>query len=402
MQVLVFILFNLPAVAVLVSALLLYLKDRFNNTISQYLFLLLFSVGVSMLFYAEYFNPVVTRNACWGFDFMYCLLSPFCAPVYFLFLNRLTDAPRVPALNFSAFLPAIIYAAMLITVNLMVNADDRHAYISNVILGQSIQMESSLAFDWLVLIGDSIFKVFVPIQAVLVMIYGEFRLKKFMETRSSDDPLEKRANMTTLSGIHTLSFLVAALCLFISIIPVYEIMTEIWLVAGVMGFEMVLVILIASYVLRAELSAKSVLRRVMSDALAEQPVVRKPVLESAGPAPVRIQSFPSLIARIDAVMENERLYLKPDLSLVSLAEYIGTNRTYVSKAIKDAKKCNFSDYVNRYRLDYAVYLLKNTPKEDIVVQNIAMQCGCGSIQTFYRYFKMLYNQTPSQWIERNK
>ena len=75
MQVLVFILFNLPAVAVLVSALLLYLKDRFNNTISQYLFLLLFSVGVSMLFYAEYFNPVVTRNACWGFDFMYCLLS---------------------------------------------------------------------------------------------------------------------------------------------------------------------------------------------------------------------------------------------------------------------------------------------------------------------------------------
>ena len=38
----------------------------------------------------------------------------------------------------------------------------------------------------------------------------------------------------------------------------------------------------------------------------------------------------------------------------------------------------------------------------IVIQNIAMQCGCGSIQTFYRYFKLFYNETPTQWIERNK
>ena len=81
---------------------------------------------------------------------------------------------------------------------------------------------------------------------------------------------------------------------------------------------------------------------------------------------------------------------------------MGTNRTYVSKAIKDAKGCNFSDYINRYRLDYAVEQMKSLPKDNIVVQNIALQCGCGSIQTFYRYFKLFYNETPTQWLERNK
>ena len=96
------------------------------------------------------------------------------------------------------------------------------------------------------------------------------------------------------------------------------------------------------------------------------------------------------------------LFLNPDLSIVLLSEKVGTNRTYVSKAIKDTKGCNFSDYVNRFRLDYAVELMKNTPKENIVVQNIALQCGCGSIQTFYRYFKLFFNETPTQWIERNK
>lgn len=400
MQVLVFILFNIPALIVLISAMQLCIKDRFESAMGKYMVLLLLSVGISMLLYAEYFNPFVTRKLCWGFDFMYCLLSPFCAPVYFLFLNRLTDTRRIPALNFAAFLPAILYATILITVNLVVTEADRHAYISNIILGQSIQMEPSLSYDWQVLIGNNIFKVFVPLQAILVMVYGEYRLKSFYAAQ--DITVGKRVNMAALSGIHTLSFLVAALCLFISIIPVYEITNEIWLVGGVMAFEIILVVLIASYVLRADFSANELLVKVVGGADAGQPDILNALPEESYPEPIRLQEYPTLIARIDAVMERENLFLKPELSLVSLAEHIGSNRTYVSKAIKDAKGCNFSDYVNRYRLEYALKLLKRTPKESIIIQNIAIQCGCGSIQTFYRYFKMLYGITPSQWIEQHR
>ena len=122
----------------------------------------------------------------------------------------------------------------------------------------------------------------------------------------------------------------------------------------------------------------------------------KPVAEE----PVATPS--TLMERIDSAMMNESLFLQPDLSLTALCEKVGTNRTYASKAIKDAKGCNFPDYVNRLRMDYALELMKQTPREDIIIQNIAMQCGCGSIQSFYRYFKLFYNETPTQWMERNK
>jgi YesN/AraC family two-component response regulator len=146
---------------------------------------------------------------------------------------------------------------------------------------------------------------------------------------------------------------------------------------------------------------------VESEPLAQSPVQPPVIKHQSDPVSkeplINEEAVPiTLIERIDNAMQKDSLFLKSDLSLVSLCELIGTNRTYASKAIKDAKGCNFSDYVNRFRLDYAIQLMKKTPKDEIVVQNIAMQCGCGSIQSFYRYFKLFYNLTPTQWIELNK
>ena len=189
-----------------------------------------------------------------------------------------------------------------------------------------------------------------------------------------------------------------------AIIPLSDASEMIWFLAIVLFLEMVMVSLIISYVMKIEYSAEDLYAMMdnhnPTPAVASSPVVNNndAQIESKTAA----EPMPSLIDRIDAVMMQEKMYLNPDLSIVMLAEKVGTNRTYVSKAIKDTKCCNFSDYVNRFRIDYAVELMKKTPKDDIVIQNIAMQCGCGSIQTFYRCFKLFYNETPTQWIERTK
>ena len=394
MQTVAFILFNLPALAVLISAFFLFFKGRCSRSVRISMTLVLLSFALSMAFYAEYFNPLILKYHFWGFDFMFCLVSPFIAPIYFLFLNRLTDVKKTPTLNALIFLPAILYGAMLVTAHILMSDADRHAYIWNVILGQSIQMDSSLAYDWMVIIGNRIFKVFVPVETIIVMIYGEFRLSTYIRLLEDYYSSTNSGNVNKLRGIHTLTILVAALCLFISIIPVYDVISEIWLIGAVILIEVVLVIMIVTYVMQIEYSAEALQSMIESDSVSAS---SDPMSER-----IRLESLPSLIARIDAVMERDELYLRPELSLVTLAEYVGTNRTYVSKAIKDAKGCNFSDYVNRYRLDYAVELMKRTPREDIIVQNVAMQCGCGSIQTFYRYFKLFFKETPTQWIERNK
>lgn len=363
---------------------------------------MLIVLAVSMLSYAQYYNASLAARYSWGFDFVFCFVTPFCAPLYYVFVNCLTDIKRRPAINVAVFLPAVIYAVMLITAQLLMNSTERHAYICNEILGQDIQMESSVAYSWMLMVGKRIFAVFMPLQGIIVMVYGEFRLNFYLRMLENYNSTYQPEKTTRIRGIHTLTILVAVTCLVMAAIPVYEGSNQILLVAVAVVGQIILVSLIVSYVMSLEFSAEEI-HSMIEEPLnpVEQPVVSRPVMR---PDVVRKEEHvPStLMEKIDYAMLNDNLFLKPDLSLISLCEQVGTNRTYASKAIKDAKGCNFSDYVNRFRLDYAVELMKNTPKENIVVQNIAMQCGCGSIQTFYRYFKLFYNETPTQWIEKNK
>lgn len=396
-----YILFSLPALTVIIATVVLNIRGKCSRRITVSMTAMLIVVGLSMLFYAQYYNVNLAARYSWGFDFLYSLITPFCAPLYFLFINCLTDIKRKPAVNVMVFIPTIIYTVMLVSAQALMDEAERHAYICNEIMGQNIQMESSVAYSWMVLVGKRIFEIFMPAQGITVMIYGEFRLNTYIKMLEDYHTNYSAGKTIKMRGIHVLTVLVVATGLIMSSIPIYESDDHLALVAIAVIGQMILVSFIVSYVMQLEVSAEDIHELTEEPEMPVQMVGVRPVMpvetfRKEEPQPV------TLIDRIDAAMEKDNLFLDANLSIVSLAEKVGTNRTYASKAIKDAKGCNFSDYVNRYRLDYAVAMMKNMPKESIVVQIVALQCGCGSIQTFYRYFKLFFNETPTQWIERNK
>lgn len=414
-QTIIYILFSLPALTIVISAILLAIRGKGAPRIRYSMINMMIVVALSLLFYAQYFNPYLAARYSWGFDFLYCLITPFCAPAYYLFVNCLTDIKRRPVVNVLVFLPTVIYTVLLISAQLLMDSSERHAYICNEILGQNIQMEASVAYNWMLMIGKKLFSVFMPAQSILVMIYGEFRLNTYLTMLENYNSVYQSEKKIKIRGIHALTILTILTGLIMSSIPVFESTEHIPLVAIAVAGQIVLVILMVHNVLQLDLSAEDIhgitdnsdyqeetspLRHVAAPV--HQPVRNQPMpvnqvsVEPAEPSPS------TLMERIDYVMMNENLFLQPDLSLTMLCEKVGTNRTYASKAIKDTKGCNFPDYVNRFRLDYAIDLMKQTPKEKIIIQNIAMQCGCGSIQSFYRYFKLFFNETPTQWMERNK
>ena len=375
---------------------------------------MLLAVAFSMLCFAQFYNAGLAARYSWGFDFVYCLITPFCAPLYYLFVNCLTDIKRRPAMNVLMFLPSVIYGVLLISAQLLMNGDERHAYICYEILEQNIQVEPSLAYNWMVLIGKKIFNIFMPAQGILVMIYGEFRLNTYISVLENYASTHASGKTIKMRGIHILTVLIVVTGLVMSSIPVSESSDQLWLVVIAVIGQVIMVRMIVSYVMQLEYSVEDI-KEITGEYEAPVRPVQQPLQQSVrpvqqtirpvvSPEPVRVErpAPSSLIERIDYAMTEDNLFLRPELSIVMLAEKVGTNRTYASKAIKDSKGCNFSDYVNRFRLDYALELMKNTPKDQIVMQNIAMQCGCGSIQTFYRYFKIFYNETPTQWMERNK
>lgn len=91
-----------------------------------------------------------------------------------------------------------------------------------------------------------------------------------------------------------------------------------------------------------------------------------------------------LCRRIEEVMETKQLYLDAHFTAVELAEILGTNRTYLTNAIK-TKYDNFYHLVNSYRLNYADDYQKSHP--EVKKEQLATLSGFGSYRSYVRALK---------------
>lgn len=107
----------------------------------------------------------------------------------------------------------------------------------------------------------------------------------------------------------------------------------------------------------------------------------------------------ALIHAIETVMNEQKLYTNPALTILDLSNTVGSNRTYVSNAINRTFNISFSQYVARHRVAYAKMILKDptyqTDKAAIV--DAVTLSGFSSDQTFYRVFKEQTGLTPAQF-----
>lgn len=91
-----------------------------------------------------------------------------------------------------------------------------------------------------------------------------------------------------------------------------------------------------------------------------------------------------LCQRIVELMVDKKPYLDSHFTAVDLAAELGTNRTYLTNAIK-TKYDNFYHLINSYRLDYANEYLKTHP--DTKKEQLATISGFGSYRSYIRALK---------------
>ena len=87
-------------------------------------------------------------------------------------------------------------------------------------------------------------------------------------------------------------------------------------------------------------------------------------------------------------------YSDSSLSLVSVSEYCGISGGYLSRIFLRFSVEGFSEYLNRYRVDQACVILKNT---SLMISDIGLKTGFNSPQSFIRVFKKYMNMTPGQY-----
>jgi len=121
---------------------------------------------------------------------------------------------------------------------------------------------------------------------------------------------------------------------------------------------------------------------------------------SAKPAPKtqHTSTHPQLSRKIDTWVA-KRSYCRPGVTLMQLAQEMGTNRSYMSQYINSRFGCTFNEWLMRLRIDEAKRLLASSPT--LSLDKLSVQVGFSSKSHFIKSFKAVEGITPGQWRETN-
>lgn len=85
-----------------------------------------------------------------------------------------------------------------------------------------------------------------------------------------------------------------------------------------------------------------------------------------------------------------------DCTLAALAKKTSYHYAYLSRCFKSYTGVSFVEYVNKYKVNEACYLLKNS---ELSVLDVALASGFDSLRNFNRVFKKVTEKTPKEYRE---
>jgi AraC-like DNA-binding protein len=120
-----------------------------------------------------------------------------------------------------------------------------------------------------------------------------------------------------------------------------------------------------------------------------------------GEADSNEQKLYLLFTEIQLLMEKEKFYLKPGITISDVSTALGTNDKYISLSVNKFARMNFNHYINTLRIQEAKKKLLDT-NAGSSIQDIAFACGFGNASSFIRVFKQITGLTPAYYVTLSK
>lgn len=105
----------------------------------------------------------------------------------------------------------------------------------------------------------------------------------------------------------------------------------------------------------------------------------------------------SILSQINSLLDEDKIFLKPDLRLDDVVTLTQTNRTYISSLLNEEYQCNFSELINRKRIEYAQEYALAHPH--LSHHQLAENCGFTLPSSFSRVFKQYVGMTFKEWYK---
>ena len=106
------------------------------------------------------------------------------------------------------------------------------------------------------------------------------------------------------------------------------------------------------------------------------------------------------VARIQTLMDTERMYTQSGLTIADLAEALSVQEYRLRRIINQSMKHrNFNQFLNSYRTEDASHRLARTR---LPISNIAFDVGYSSLSVFNKAFKDRFGMTPSEFRAQHR
>ena len=103
----------------------------------------------------------------------------------------------------------------------------------------------------------------------------------------------------------------------------------------------------------------------------------------------------SIAERLPQLFTEDKIHLNPNLKLLDVAQQLQTKKHTLSQYLNDTMGQSFSNFVNQYRVESAVEMLRSN--KILTIEGIGNECGFKSNTTFYTAFRKQVGMTPAQY-----
>ena len=97
------------------------------------------------------------------------------------------------------------------------------------------------------------------------------------------------------------------------------------------------------------------------------------------------------------LIEKERLYLDPELTLSKLAKIMGVSSKLLSQIINQTENSNYSQFIAKFRVIEVKKRLRNPVYNNYKIAAIAYESGFNSTSSFNASFKKITNTTAVKY-----
>lgn len=366
---------SLPMIVCGVLSVLIALS-LYNHWNRAKMRLLLFMLTATVLYLAHYiyFNRQMAVIPLT--DTFYSFCNPAVFPLYYLYIEELTEYRPNRWRQMLCLLPSLLCFISTGLLYLLMDADETAIFMQRCLYDGEIASLSGLA--WWQGLAHAAVRIVFALQILPVLYYGFRRITAYNAVVESN---YSNIEGKRIVGVKTLLVLFAVTSFFAF---VFNVIGRQHFVEGPepLTFPAVLFSLLLLLIGHVGLSQQFSVQDIEAE-----------VFQNADSVPDE-GGYSELLERIIKLVNDEKLFLYPNLKVSDLAKQLNSNRNYIYHAINVEMGTSFSDYINGLRVDYASRLLEE--RSELSINDVMTKSGFTSSSAFYRNFKKFKGITPTE------